>query len=78
MVVQGDVGVGSWRGRGRLYGPEVKQELKKIWQMLDYLCGKNDWLRLLAQDKKKLSLKGEIAGQAGDLIAKPNPGEDLC
>lgn len=40
-MVEGDVRAGSGRrGRRRIYGPEVTRQLKRMWQMLDYLCGK--------------------------------------
>ena len=40
VVLQGDVGV-RWRGgRLRRYGPEVRDELVKLWRMLDHVCGK--------------------------------------
>ena len=32
--------VGYRRRRKRIYDEEVKRALKRIWQMLDYLCGK--------------------------------------
>ena len=40
VILQGDVGVQWRRGRSPVYGAEVKRELTRIWQMLDYLCGK--------------------------------------
>ncbi|MDA2931177.1 hypothetical protein MYX84_14740 [Acidobacteria bacterium AH-259-O06] len=38
--VEGDVTIRVRRRRGRTYGEDVKRELKRIWEMLDYLCGK--------------------------------------
>lgn len=38
--VEGDVRCRVRRQRRRIYGEDVKRELQRIWQMLDYLCGK--------------------------------------
>lgn len=38
--VEGDVTIRVRRRRRRIYGEDVKRELKRIWEMLDYLCGK--------------------------------------
>lgn len=40
VVVQGDVRVQWHRGRRRIYGADVARELTKLWQMMDYVCGK--------------------------------------
>lgn len=40
VVVQGEA-VGCFkRGRGREYGPELAEPLVRIWEALDYVCGK--------------------------------------
>jgi len=41
VVVEGHVGVkGRRRGRKPYYGPEVVRALKKVWKIMDYICGK--------------------------------------
>lgn len=40
VVVKAEAAGCFRRGRGREYGPEVEAPLKKIWECLDYLCGK--------------------------------------
>lgn len=40
VVAQGDAAGVFKRGRGREYGPELIEPLAKIWENLDYLCGK--------------------------------------
>lgn len=40
VLVEGDVRCRVRRRRRRIYGEDVKRELKRIWDMLDYLCGK--------------------------------------
>ncbi|MDA2924998.1 hypothetical protein MYX65_10170 [Acidobacteria bacterium AH-259-L09] len=40
VLVEGDVTIRVRRRRRRTYGEDVKRELKRIWEMLDYLCGK--------------------------------------
>lgn len=38
--VEGDAHRRPRRARPRTYGPEILEPLKKVWAMLDYLCGK--------------------------------------
>lgn len=38
--VEGDVRARVRRQRRRIYGEDVQRQLKRIWQMLDYICGK--------------------------------------
>ncbi|MBI4457275.1 MAG: hypothetical protein HY644_15455 [Acidobacteria bacterium] len=40
VVLEGDLEAPSPRQRRRIYGEEVKKELKRLWQMLDYLSGR--------------------------------------
>ncbi len=40
VVLEGDVGVRSRRVRKRIYGEEVRRALQRLWEMLDYLCGR--------------------------------------
>ena len=40
VVLEGDVGVRSRRPRKRIYGEEVRRALQRLWEMLDYLCGR--------------------------------------
>jgi len=40
VVLEGDMGVRSSRPRKRIYGEEVRRALQRLWEMLDYLCGR--------------------------------------
>jgi len=40
VVVKAEAAGRFRRGRGREYGPELVEPLKKIWECLDYVCGK--------------------------------------
>ena len=39
-MLQGEIRANWRRGRRHIYGPEVAQELTKLWQLMDYVCGK--------------------------------------
>jgi hypothetical protein len=40
LAVVGEVGIRSRRRRRRVYGEDVKRVLIRLWELLDYLCGK--------------------------------------
>lgn len=40
MVAQGEAAGCFRRGRGREYGPDLVMPLERIWEALDYVCGK--------------------------------------
>ncbi len=40
VVVVGDAGVREKGGHATEYGPEVEAVLKKVWETMDYICGK--------------------------------------
>lgn len=40
VVAEGDVGTSCKRERRREYGPEVAQVLTRVWETMDYICGK--------------------------------------
>jgi len=40
VMVKGDVGCRIRQRRRRIYGADVKRVLNRLWQLLDYLCGK--------------------------------------
>lgn len=40
VVARVDAGLKEKRGRGREYGAEVVEALKRMWECLDYMCGK--------------------------------------
>jgi hypothetical protein len=40
LAVKGDIGIREKRCRQKVYGAEVLAALKRVWECLDYLCGK--------------------------------------
>lgn len=69
VLVQGDVTIRVRRRRRRIYGEDVKRELKRIWEILDYLCGK----RLAAALPATL----EALERHGELKIRPEVREKL-
>ena len=59
VVAQADAAGVFKRGRGREYGPELIEPLAKIWENLDYLCGKR-LARGLPGALESLERHGEI------------------
>lgn len=59
LVVQGEAGGRFRRGRGREYGPDLIEPLVKVWENLDYLCGKR-LVRGLPGALESLERHGEI------------------
>jgi hypothetical protein len=59
VAVVGEVGIGSRRRRRRTYGADVKKVLIRLWQLLDYLCGKR-LVGALAETIEALERHGEL------------------
>lgn len=59
VVVQGEAAGCFKRGRGREYGPELAEPLVRIWEALDYVCGKR-LVEGLAGALESLERHGEI------------------
>jgi hypothetical protein len=59
VLVKGDVGCRIRRRRQRIYGEDVKRVLIRLWELLDYLCGKR-LVGALPETIKALERHGEL------------------
>jgi hypothetical protein len=58
-MVKGDVGCRIRRRRQRIYGEDVKRVLTRLWELLDYLCGKR-LVAALPETIEALERHGEL------------------